>query len=352
MRKLSVFTSIMLSLFLVVTATAQVRGRGRLQGTVSDKTTGKPIQGATVTVALASGNTQPIIVKSDAHGHWSALGMIGGQWNVDISADGYQTSRGSANISEMQQQPMIQTQLAPEVKEEAAAAVITTAPVVPKEAVEAITEGQSLMRIKAGDVVPTPQAAGGATHAVTADEVHENVKRAVADFEKALPMVPADKPETKQMHDQLLQVMAQAYYRAGDLKHAIASLEAVTAADPSNNTAALLLANLYLENGQLDAGKAEIEKLPASAITDPTTYLNLGILFLNKKNPADAVTYFSKAIAMDPKGVDAFYYRGLAYAQMNKTAEARADFEQVVAMAPDAPEAKDAHSMLAALPKK
>ncbi|HXA15607.1 MAG TPA: tetratricopeptide repeat protein [Thermoanaerobaculia bacterium] len=353
MRKLSVFTSIILSLFLVVTATAQVRGRGRLQGTVTDKTTGKPIQDATVTVAIASGNTQPIIVKTDAHGHWSALGMVGGQWNVDIVAAGYATSRGTANISEMQQQPMIQTQLAPEVKEEAAADTVTAAPLVSKEAVEAITEGQNLMRIKAGDVVPTPQSAGGAaTHTVTADEVHENVKRAVADFEKALPMVPADKPETKQMHDQLLQVMAQAYYRAGDLKNAISSLEAVTAADPSNNTAALLLANLYLENGQLDAGKAQIEKLPASAITDPTTYLNLGILFFNKKNAGDAVTYFSKAIAMDPKGVDAFYYRGLANAQLNKTAEARADFEQVIAMAPDATEAKDARSMLAALPKK
>jgi len=354
MRKLSVFTSIMLSLFLVVTATAQVRGRGRLQGTVTDKTTGKPVQGATVTVAIASGNTQPIIVKTDAHGHWSAIGMIGGQWNVDIAAPGYQTSRGTANISEMQQQPMIQTQLAPEAKEEAsAAAVVTAAPAVPKEAIDAITEGQNLMRIKAGDVVPTPQSAGGgATHAATADEVRENVKHAVADFEKALPMVPADKPETKQMHDQLLQVMAQAYYRAGDLKNAITSLEAVTAADPSNTASALLLANLYLENGQLDAGKAQIEKLPASAITDPTTYLNLGILFLNKKNPADAVTYFTKAIAMDPKGVDAFYYRGLANAQSNRTAEARADFEQVIALAPDAPEAKDSRSMLAALPKK
>ena len=89
MRKISVLTSIILSLFLVFTATAQVRGRGRLQGNVTDKATGKPVQGATVTVAIASGNTQPIVVKTDAHGHWSALGMVTGQWNVDISAAGY-----------------------------------------------------------------------------------------------------------------------------------------------------------------------------------------------------------------------------------------------------------------------
>jgi regulator of sirC expression with transglutaminase-like and TPR domain len=42
----------------------------------------------------------------------------------------------------------------------------------------------------------------------------------------------------------------------------------------------------------------------------------------------------------------------LAYAQLKKNAEARADFEQVLALAPDSSEAKDAKAMLAALPKK
>jgi tetratricopeptide (TPR) repeat protein len=222
---------------------------------------------------------------------------------------------------------------------------------IPKEAADAITEGQDLMKPKEGDPAPaTATAASAAT--VTANDVRENAKKAVADFEKALPLVPVDKPEGKRIHDQLLQLMAQAYYRAGDLPKAIATLEAVTAADPSNMPEAVLLANLYLQNGQLDAGKALLEKLPASAITDPNAYINVGILFLNKNNPADAVTYFAKAIEMNPKGGDGFYYRGLAYAQLKKNAEARADFEQVVALAPDSPEAKDSKAMLAALPKK
>ncbi len=114
----------------------------------------------------------------------------------------------------------------------------------------------------------------------------------------------------------------------------------------------MLLANLYLENGQLDEGRQMIEKLPAGAITDSTAYVNVGILFLNKKNPADAITYFTKAISMNPKASDAYYYRGLAEAQSKKTAEARADFEQVITLAPDSPEAKDAKLMLDGLPKK
>jgi len=327
MRRLTFLVALILTVAAATTASAQVRGTGRLQGMVTDKATGKPVEGAVVTVGLPSGNTAPIVAKTDAHGHWSALGLVSGQWNIDIVAPGFQTTRGSASVSEMQQQPMIRTQLAAEVKEEAPAAAVAATPLVPKEAADAITEGQELM-------------------------TQNKYKEAVADFEKAYALVPVDKPETKKVHDQLMQVMAQAYYRAGDLPKAIGMLETITTADPANTAAEVLLANLYLQNGQLDKGKAMLEKVPASAITDPGAYTNVGILFLNKNNPTDAITYFAKAIEMNPKAGDSYYYRGLAYAQLKKNAEARADFEQVLALAPDSPEAKDAKAMLAALPKK
>ncbi len=327
MRRFTFLVALILTVAVATTASAQVRGTGRLQGMVTDKTTGKPVEGAVVTVGLPSGNTAPIVSKTDVHGHWSALGLVNGQWNIDIVAPGFQTTRGSASVSEMRQLPMIKTQLAPEVKEEAPAAAVAPTPLIGKEAADAITEGQELM-------------------------TQNKYKEAVADFEKAYALVPVDKPETKKVHDQLMQVMAQAYYRAGDVPKAIGMLETITAADPANTGAEVLLANLYLQNGQLEKGKGMLEKLPASAITDPSAYTNVGILFLNKNNPADAVTYFTKAIDMNPKAGDSYYYRGLAYAQLKKNTEARADFEQVLALTPDSPEAKDAKAMLAALPKK
>lgn len=338
MRKVTVTLFAVLALVLATSSFAQVRGRGRLQGNVVDKATGKPIAGATITISGQS--TQPIISKTSSNGHWAAIGMTSGSWNIDISAPGYETLRGSVGVSEAQQNPLIESKLAPSVKEEAPAAVQTT-PLIPPDAVTAIKEGQDLLGTK------------GATDADT----KENAKKAVADFEKALPEVP-DKPETKDIRKQLMAVMAQAYYKAGDLPKAIATLEQLnvvdpwTAADASLTQRNLLLVNLYLEHGDLDKGKALIDKLPPEAVTDPTVYTNIGILFLNKKNPADAITNFGKAIALDPKSPDGYYYRGLAEAQMHKTADARADFEQVIALAPTSTEANDAKQMLAALPKK
>jgi tetratricopeptide (TPR) repeat protein len=361
MRNLILTTFAALSLLAPIAAEAQMRGTGRLQGNVFDKKTGKAVVGATVTVALPDGKTQPFVLKTDSRGHWAELGLTSGQWNIDITAPGYAAARGTANVSDLSQTPTLKTELEPEVQQAPAEAAVPASPAIPKEAVDAVKEGEQLLRVKAGDVVTSTQStsAGASTavsRTVTADEVKESAKRAVADFEKALPMIPDTTPELKNVRNQVMQVLAQAYYKTGDLKGAIATLEkldvidpAPTPSDAAHATREILLANLYLENGQLDQGRALLEKLAPTAITDPTAYINIGILFLNKKNPSDAATYFTKAIALDPKSAECYYYRALAELQMKKNKEAKADLEQVVALAPDSSEAHDAKQLLASL---
>lgn len=314
MRKASV-------LFLVIVllagvASAQVRGKGRVQGVVTDAATGKPVEGATVTISPADGGTQPITAKTNAKGRWSALGLTNGQWNVDIAASGFTTSRGTVNVSELQMAPPIATKLEAEVKkeEETQTEAVQTSG-VPQEIVDAVNLGQEYL------------AAG-------------KYQEAIAEFSKALPALPDNAA--------LQQIAAQAYYKAGDLPNAITLLESVVALTPDNRGAALLLTNLYLENGRLDEAKARLAALPADAITEPTVYVNFGILFLNKNNPTEAVTYLTKAIERNG-GPEAFYYRGLAYVQLKNNKDAKADLEKVLAMSPDSPEARDAKQLLDSL---
>src|ERR1043166_5737162 len=154
MRRFTTYmTALLAALALAVTATAQVRGTGRLGGQVFDKATGKPIANATVTVSLPNGSTQPIVTNTDKNGRWSALGLTNGMWNIDIAASGYQTTRGTANVSEIQRGPPIKTEMVAEVKQEAAAAVAQS-PLIPKEGVDAIDEAQALLKVKAGDANP------------------------------------------------------------------------------------------------------------------------------------------------------------------------------------------------------
>ena len=309
MRKFITVLAVMVSL-LAMTATAQVRGKGRLQGLVVEQGSGTPVAGATVTISPADGATVPIVVTTNGKGRWSALGLTSGAWNIDIESKGYQVSRGTANVSEMQMLPAIRTELA-KVVEETKPEVAATG--VPQEIVDAVNLGQELMAA-------------------------EKYKEAIVEFEKALPALPDNMS--------LKQVTAQAYYKVGDLKKAIEMLEVVTAAPDANPAIVVLLTNLYLENGQLDEAKARLAVLPADAVTDPTVYVNIGILFLNKNNPTEAVTYLGKAVDLDMTRADSLYYRGLAHLQLKNTKDAKADFEKVLSLAPDSPEGRDAKQLI------
>jgi Tfp pilus assembly protein PilF len=336
--------TVVLALFLMSSLTlpsfAQVRGKGRLQGSVTDKATGKPVADAKVTIS--GNNTKPVVTKTNAKGQWSAIGLTNGTWSIDIEAPGYETLRGSASVSEMQMAPPIRSELAKVIVEE-------TVPVesgisnVPEEVVSAVNEAQALLRLAAGD----PMGDTGAT--VSADDVKSNSSKAAALLAGALPQIPTDTAERQLIRTQIQQLLGQAYYKAGDITKATETLQALLAGDETNHTNALLLVNLYLEGGKLAEGKALLEKLPDWAVSDPTVYLNVGILFLNKDSAADAVTYFDKAIALDASKAEGYYYRGLARIQLKKTAEAKADFEKVLELAPDGPEANDARQMLAGL---
>jgi predicted Zn-dependent protease len=349
MRKL-IWSLTLVMLVAATVASAQVRGRGRVQGVITDKESGKPIAGARVTVAIAGNTTEPITAKSDAKGRWSALGLVSGQWHVDIEADGYATSRGTVSVSELQMIPPIKTELAREVRETASA--VPASPSVPPQAVSAVNEAQDLMKLQAGDVITRTQTTGegsseSISHTITEDEVRENHRRAAALLEEAIPKIPADTADLARTHVQLKQLLSQAWYKGGDLKKAILNLEQVVESDPANHGIRMLLVNLYLEDGQLPAGKALLDRLPAGTITDPTVYSNVGILFMNRESLDDALSYFSQAVELDPSRGESYYLRGLAYLQKKDYQKARTDLERAVALAPDSGEAAEARQLLA-----
>jgi hypothetical protein len=80
---------------------------GRFEGRVLDPD-GQPVVGATVKLELPErgGGTT---VKTDKKGHWAIAGVAAGQWNVDITAEGFAPSKGRFNL------PSEETRAAPVV---------------------------------------------------------------------------------------------------------------------------------------------------------------------------------------------------------------------------------------------
>jgi tetratricopeptide (TPR) repeat protein len=274
---------------------------------------GEGIPGAKLT--LRRGGAGPDAVTTDKKGRWAYLGLAGGSWEIDVEASGYLPYKTSVQLSEVNRIPAMDIQLQPAPKAEPA-----PAGGVPKNAT--------------ADVIPILE------HGNQLLE-QKNFAGARAEYEKALAALPNT--------PLILRAIAQTYYGEKKLDEAITTLKKVVELDPNDSTALLLLANLQLEKGNLEEGRATLAKLPPGSIKDPGVYVNFGIILLNKKKPEDAWTYFDQAVKIAPSDADGYYYRGLTAMQLKKKAEARADFQKYLELAPQGENAADVKEYLKSL---
>jgi tetratricopeptide (TPR) repeat protein len=303
-------------------------GQGRVEGTVKDPQ-GNPIADASVAMRLqsaTSGSPGPDL-KTNKKGHWAILGIIGGMWNVDISAPGYQTKEISYNLKEFERNPNIDVTLAPEVKQEAVKPheeITVAGKKVSKETADALEKGNAAMNAK-------------------------DYATARAEYEKAAVELPDN--------DSLLRNLELSSYFDNKFDEALKYARQIVEKDPTNTTSWIMIAELEIQKGDLAASKAAIEKVPADKITDPVVYMNLGIVCYNKNNPAEADEYFTKALAIKNDLSEAYYYRGLAryqaagsikdrQAASAKRGEAKADFQKYLEIDPSGKDADTVKELL------
>ncbi|MEZ4535147.1 MAG: tetratricopeptide repeat protein [Cyanobacteriota/Melainabacteria group bacterium] len=74
---------------------------------------------------------------------------------------------------------------------------------------------------------------------------------------------------------------------------------------------------------------------------DANTRMNLGTAFQANNNNNEAIAEYTKAINMDAKLADAYYYRGTLYEFLNNKVAARKDYQKYLQLAPTGPSAAD-----------
>jgi tetratricopeptide (TPR) repeat protein len=289
------------------------RGKGRLDGWVKDPS-GNAIADAKVEIKRESGGGTS--TKTNKKGYWAILGLRGGTWNVDVSAPGFATRQVSVAVSEGVRVPSME---------------ISLEPAAPAPA----TSGAALPQAGAGPEIIAALELGNKLIA------EKKWAEARAEYEKANAAVPDNTA--------ILGGIAQTYHGEGNREKTVEILRKIVELDPNDTQNRILLANILLELGKLEEGKAMLDALPPGSISDPGVYMNLGILFMNKNKGEDARAYLTKAIELDPASADGYYYRGLALIQAKKNAEAKADLQKYLQLKPDGPEAKEVREILQAL---
>lgn len=283
------------------------KGMGRIEGRVVDAD-GKPIVGAELKLELV-GRGAGATAKTDKNGRWALGGIAAGRWNIDISAPGYKTSKTYLDLHSETERPK------PPVT-----VLEKDTPTGPPPEV--------LAAVKAGD------------EAFAAGKFPE----ARAEYEKLLAMRP-------DLADTLHLQIARCYDQEGNFPKELEHLKALIEIDPTNNNFRFLAGQVAIKSGQVDDGLTFLKGVNDSGVTDPNVFFNVAVLLLNAQRTDDAVVYLTKSITLDPNYADGYFQRGLAYIGTGKTAEARADLEKFIALAPADSRADMAKKALEQLPK-
>lgn len=285
------------------------RGLGRVGGKVVDAETAHPIAGVVVKAVMPrSDNRGPADSKSNDKGEWAIGGLASGEWALDFVKEGYETRSLSVPVSEGGgRRPM-------EIKLTKKAAP----PPDPNLEIKAkLTEAAAMMNAK---------------QFAAARAIYEDLS--------------ARHPEVKQFRP----LIARTYYGEGNKAAAVEHLRKAAAEDPGNLEVKVLLGTTLMEDGKTEEARQILASVDDSKVTDPTVFLNIGIGLINDKKHGEAVPWFDKAIQRFPQHADGYYYRGISYITLGKTAEAKADLEKYVSTAsPDAPELPIAKQILASM---
>jgi tetratricopeptide (TPR) repeat protein len=281
------------------------KGQGRLEGRVLGSD-GTPVAGATVKLDNPARGGGPTI-KTDKKGKWAFLGLVAGSWNIDVEAAGYATKKVSIALAS------------------------ESARMNPVE-----------IRLDTAGPAPTPPEVLDAVK--KADEAYKGGRFAEAqtEYEKLLALRP-DLATT--IHQQMGFSLIQLKKYPEALDH----LQKVLDADPTNVQIRAIAAQAALEGGMIDRGLEMLKSLDEGAIKTPDAFFNVGVALINANRPEDAIVYFGKSVTLDAAYADGYFRRGLAYLQLGKTAEAKADLQKFVELAPTGAEADLARKALTQL---
>jgi Flp pilus assembly protein TadD len=320
MRSRAMLLAVLLLVCSITSAQDWRGGRARVDGTVKNEK-GEPIAGCKVAMRWGKSTRGGPDLTTDAKGQFAIFGLAGGPWDVDFDAPGYVTKKISVSLQEGGRNPSLDVQLDPQPKAQAPAPaaqpqIMVGGKKISKETADAIEAGNAAMSAKSWTA-------------------------ARESYLKALTELPDNAP--------LLQRIAAAYLAEGSTKEALVYARQAADKNPSDPTAWWMIAELELQQGNLEAGREALDKVPADKITDPQPYLNIGILLINKKKPQDAESAFDKAIAIKPDLWEGYYYRGLCRLQLKKNAEAKADLKKARELNPKGPEAKEIDDLLKTL---
>jgi tetratricopeptide (TPR) repeat protein len=138
----------------------------------------------------------------------------------------------------------------------------------------------------------------------------------------------------------------KAYLKAIDLNSANSTADAPTRAAPYAKLATIYNKQQKFDDASKMSAKANEVMEAGGGSADPTAAYNQGVSLWNANKFPEAQAQFAKAVKLDPKMAEAYYYLAMTLVNQNKLAEAKPNFQTYLKLAPDGPNAATAKAIL------
>ncbi|MEW6363731.1 MAG: tetratricopeptide repeat protein [Acidobacteriota bacterium] len=309
MRRIS-FAGIVLLISSSLLMAQTWRGKGRLEGTVTDSQ-GKPVVGAVVKLQNVSKGGS-FELKTDEKGNWVAGGIASGVWYIDVGAQGYRLRQLSAQVSEVTRGKPVVVTLEPD-------------PLAVAGALDEAKKKELSAQLGKGDALFQ----------------EGSYEQALAEYQAIL----AKYPEVALVNVSV----ANCYYEMKQPEKAIEALTLALEKNPTSTDVIVRLGNIYAETGNLAKALEYFGKIDEKSITNPVTFYNIGVLLFNNQRIPEAKGYFEKSITLDPSFADGYYQLGLCLVNQNDLAKAKEVFNKFLALAPDHPNAPMVQNIMKSL---
>lgn len=285
-------------------------GRGKMNGTVTEVGTDKPLEGVTIKLFFPKANAYHTPApKTDAEGKWRITYIRGGLWNLDFIKDGYETKKISYFVDTRAgiAKKSIDVQLRK-----------LEGPAAAKSILDEINKAAALITEKKFDQALIE----------------------LQTIEKKFQGEPG--VEIVYLH------MGNCYSHKGDYQKAIEFYLKTLEKFPNNTELILSIGNAYGNLNEFEKAMEWFNKLKVDDIGNTDTLYNIGVIAYNKGDFDRALLFFKKATEIDPEFAEGLYQLGMTYTALDNPKEAVEILKKFMEMDPKSPNYETAKAVVEA----
>lgn len=287
---------------------------GRIAGSVKNDA-GQPVKGATVKAENPAAAPDTITATTDDRGRFSMIGLQKGTWLFTVSAPGYASVQGKADVATLRPNPPVEFLLTVAAAGRSPSA---TGGAAPRELQASLDSAGALMDAGQYD-------------------------QAIAAYRAILVKMPT--------LTTLNLEIGNALRLKKDYDHAIEAYQEILKADPSNERAKISIGMTSLEQGDLTKAEAALTEAAKGASAGREVFYGLGEVKFAQGKPDDAATWYQKAADADPAWVKPVFKLGIVAVARNDKEAAIRFLEKAIALDPNSSEARQARAAIEQLRK-